>query len=296
MKQLLLLCSILMFTSHSVRAQGLFIRSYLNMDGITKQTGNDETFSIMPLDSTRIVIQDITQGTQDTAYSSLAGKCNVELALGHQYRMFFSKEGFATKNIYVDAALPSDQSGKYNFPFEIILFKIIDEVNVTPLLAGPIASVVYSPLKMSFVYDFNHTNRINYQIRKMYFDYFRSVRRISAYDSAVFVPSEPILSEQDQLNNPAVKDTVIFRIQVCSVVYGPLPDNAPIFNGCGKADEFFTDGMYKYTVGEYSAPDDAEQRLTELRNLGYTDAFIVAYRNGQRITYEEGLALTTRRM
>ena len=47
---------------------------------------------------------------------------------------------------------------------------------------------------------------------------------------------------------------------------------------------FSINNLWKYTTGVYNNLDDARVRRTEAINQGVTDAFIIAYNNGQRIT------------
>ncbi len=49
--------------------------------------------------------------------------------------------------------------------------------------------------------------------------------------------------------------------------------------------------IYKYTSGSFSKPDDAVKHQTKVRSLGYKDAFVVAFKNGVRIDYNEAVKL-----
>jgi hypothetical protein len=49
--------------------------------------------------------------------------------------------------------------------------------------------------------------------------------------------------------------------------------------------------LYKYIAGRYSSLSDAESRKSEVAQNGFTDAFIYAEKDGQRITVKEALRL-----
>ena len=45
--------------------------------------------------------------------------------------------------------------------------------------------------------------------------------------------------------------------------------------------------VYKYTSGNYATVDEAAQQQTKLRTLGYKDCFVVAFKNGVRMSMSE---------
>jgi len=55
-------------------------------------------------------------------------------------------------------------------------------------------------------------------------------------------------------------------------------------------DEYKQDGLYKYTSGSFENDLDSAKTLqTELRSKGFDHAFVIAFRDGQRISMEEAL-------
>ena len=46
-------------------------------------------------------------------------------------------------------------------------------------------------------------------------------------------------------------------------------------------------GMNKYCTGKLKNFKEAVTLQSEMKNIGFTDAFVVVYRNGQRITLQE---------
>ena len=48
--------------------------------------------------------------------------------------------------------------------------------------------------------------------------------------------------------------------------------------------------MFAYYAGSFIKIQDANNRLNEVKNLGFENAFIFASKNGERITIEEVLS------
>ncbi|MBS1637511.1 MAG: N-acetylmuramoyl-L-alanine amidase [Bacteroidetes bacterium] len=51
--------------------------------------------------------------------------------------------------------------------------------------------------------------------------------------------------------------------------------------------------VFKYTSGNYTSIDDAVKQQTKLRELGYKDCFVVAFKEGKRIDINEARKLTS---
>lgn len=54
--------------------------------------------------------------------------------------------------------------------------------------------------------------------------------------------------------------------------------------------ETTSSGLYRYFVGKFSSPNDAQPLKNKMKEKGITDAFITAYKNGKKITLEEAMA------
>ena len=59
------------------------------------------------------------------------------------------------------------------------------------------------------------------------------------------------------------------------------------FNGVKEVDVYEYNGAFRYISGKFTSKDAATKRQTEVRNLGYKDAFIVAFVNGERGTIKQ---------
>ena len=52
-------------------------------------------------------------------------------------------------------------------------------------------------------------------------------------------------------------------------------------------DFYESNGLYRYSSGKFLSLDDARLRRTEVVNNGISDAFLVVFYNGKRITMQE---------
>ncbi len=77
---------------------------------------------------------------------------------------------------------------------------------------------------------------------------------------------------------------VVFRVQL-GAYSNPL--SASMFEGIDHVVEIRTsDGLYKYATRSYATMDEAAKEKIQVLLKGYDDAFITAYKNGQRIPIE----------
>lgn len=83
---------------------------------------------------------------------------------------------------------------------------------------------------------------------------------------------------------------VVFRVQILSSDK-KIPLTSGQFKGFGKVREFEVGKAYKYTVGEESSFSSAVKLQSQARQK-YPEAFIVAYRDGERISVSEALKQT----
>ncbi|MDP3558557.1 MAG: hypothetical protein Q8T03_14375 [Bacteroidota bacterium] len=84
-------------------------------------------------------------------------------------------------------------------------------------------------------------------------------------------------------------DGLIFRVQI-GAFKTQLPNDA--FKGLSPLNgETVGNGYIRYTAGNFIKFENADAVKNDLRNLGYSDAFVVGYFNGKRITVAEAIAL-----
>ncbi|WP_159038605.1 N-acetylmuramoyl-L-alanine amidase family protein [Brumimicrobium mesophilum] len=86
------------------------------------------------------------------------------------------------------------------------------------------------------------------------------------------------------------KDKVYFKVQV-ETSREPLSVNHKRFNNVA-VKEYKQDGLYKYTAGLFENDfDTANKYKVEMQNLGFKHAFVVGFKNGERIPIAEAIKL-----
>ena len=87
-------------------------------------------------------------------------------------------------------------------------------------------------------------------------------------------------------NKPTVTGNIYFSVQF-STLNKKVPVTDPAFKGVKEVEVYDYKGAYRYTSGRFQTKAEAVTRQEEVRNLGYKDAFIIALKNGERISLEE---------
>jgi hypothetical protein len=83
---------------------------------------------------------------------------------------------------------------------------------------------------------------------------------------------------------------IIFKVQVLSSGTR-LATNSQRFKGLKNVWEYKDGGLYKYTVGNKKDLKSASASQSELRRKGFNGAFVVTFKNGERIPVKEALKL-----
>ena len=80
----------------------------------------------------------------------------------------------------------------------------------------------------------------------------------------------------------------IFKVQLSASIKRVelIPRN---FKGLRNISMAYEDRVYKYMYGETSEYDEAKQQLQEAKSKGYDTAFLIAFRNGEKISVQEAL-------
>ena len=83
---------------------------------------------------------------------------------------------------------------------------------------------------------------------------------------------------------------VEFRVQIATASK-PVTLKAKNFRGLEGVEEYTEKGLYKYTYGKAKSMNKAREHLAVCQKEGFEQAFIVAFRNGERIGLQEAFKL-----
>ena len=97
---------------------------------------------------------------------------------------------------------------------------------------------------------------------------------------ANFSPNEPM----------QIVDGIIFRVQIVTSS-NAIPLDSPKFNGITNVQEYVSGGWFKYTAGEKKDLASAYRLQVEVREKGFSSAFVVAFHNGERINLQDAIKM-----
>jgi len=101
---------------------------------------------------------------------------------------------------------------------------------------------------------------------------------------------QPKNPKKEKDKKPEVELGVVFKIQIAtsSVKTELKPEN---FNGLEGVSLYEAGGLYRYTYGNEKSMGDANNLQLQLKDKGFKDAFIVAFKDGVRIPISEAIKL-----
>ena len=100
-------------------------------------------------------------------------------------------------------------------------------------------------------------------------------------------PASDVKSATNESKPTVVNDKDTYFTVQFSTLNKKVPVTDKAFNGVKDVAVYEYKGAYRYTSGRFTIKSDAVARQTELRNKGYTDAFIIAFMNGERVSIKE---------
>lgn len=98
-------------------------------------------------------------------------------------------------------------------------------------------------------------------------------------------------TETPEINNGIIKkDTLgsIFKIQL-SASKKKIALEPKNFRGLQNVTLVYEDNIYKYLYGETSDYENAKNKLNEVKSKGYDSAFLIAFKNGKKISVQEAI-------
>ncbi len=111
-------------------------------------------------------------------------------------------------------------------------------------------------------------------------------------DPEAVTPKQPVVEVENskpEITAPTSKAGTIFKVQISASgkKLDPVPSN---FKGLKNISVSTDNGtLYKYMYGETSDYNTAKQNLAEAKAKGYETAYLVAFRDGKKITIQEAI-------
>lgn len=278
---------------------------HLEMQGMIKMACVDGSEKRENMDSTSIGVYSESNTLICTYFTDRTGMCHFMLPLDLKYALVCHRKHYVSKIIHVDTRVPEEKMRNFHFSFDLEMFKEIRGLEV-PELQLPIAHISYDISIDCFIpSDEDRTELVNRDIRKKYNTYFRKhpdawkqeepipVSNTVAVDNRTFPEQRPLIShvkfdsttltrkETSCPENPSAR--IVYRVQVIALSKSATDGNR-LISGYGPIYEFVSNGLYRYMVGDYNSLKPAQSALEEITRHGYSDAFLVAFINGERGT------------
>jgi N-acetylmuramoyl-L-alanine amidase len=104
-------------------------------------------------------------------------------------------------------------------------------------------------------------------------------------------PAE-VITPKEEIYYTEISKGIRYQVQILSSPK-PLDKKSPDFKGLNRVDEYKQNGVYKYLAGSTASYKDARKMQDKLRGMGFKDAFVIAFENGERIELSKAIAQTT---
>jgi len=118
-------------------------------------------------------------------------------------------------------------------------------------------------------------------------------QQIEQGGSAGFSKDQQVKNQQDNHTDAQIlpqKSDVVFKVQLAATP-DEIPVTSPRFRGLKGVEMYKHNGMFKYTYGNEVTFEQALELQSRMKTKGFTDSFIVAFRNGVRISVDEARGL-----
>ena len=115
----------------------------------------------------------------------------------------------------------------------------------------------------------------------------KATEKPKAADKPVATEKTNTTDKPESTDKPAaVSGEVYFSVQF-STLNRKVPVTDKAFKGIKEVEVYESNGAYRYVSGHFQTKSEAVARQTEVRNLGFTDAFIIAFKDGKRVSVKE---------
>jgi len=104
------------------------------------------------------------------------------------------------------------------------------------------------------------------------------------------VEEKPQAKEAQEAVVDKTAESINFGVQF-TTSKNKKPSTSKSFQGLEDVWSYYHSGLYKYVSGKYDNLEDAASHLKIVRSKGFTDAFVVAFHNGKRVSPKEAVKL-----
>ena len=150
--------------------------------------------------------------------------------------------------------------------------------------------------------DFLHTEEGKSKMSLSIYKAFKEFRDKAATKAGTVVKENPVVKDDKEPvknNTPSTKTSTVvykevssgikFQVQILTSSK-PLNKKSSEFKGLDKVDEYISGSVYKYLAGSTPNFQEAKEMQKILRDMGFKDAFIVAFENGKKLDLNEAIA------
>lgn len=101
-------------------------------------------------------------------------------------------------------------------------------------------------------------------------------------------PKEVAVEKTSEVKESASSKGVVFKVQLA--VSGTKLETVPHnFNGLNQISMEPVNNLYRYMYGEARSYDEAKGLLAQAKEKGYTTAFVIAFKDGKKVTVQEAM-------
>jgi N-acetylmuramoyl-L-alanine amidase len=115
---------------------------------------------------------------------------------------------------------------------------------------------------------------------------FRAFKKIAGTNVTIEKPDTVRAAPEPKTTGVEKSGKLSFRVQIAADPV-ELGAESPKLEGFNDVKVYRHGGLYKYTVGNETNLEDARRLLVSIREKGVKDAFIVIFRNGERVSQAE---------
>lgn len=114
-------------------------------------------------------------------------------------------------------------------------------------------------------------------------------RAFEEYKLAYEADNQSVKPAKTETKSKGSANEVVFMVQIATRDK-KIPLNDPAFRKVKDVDVYEYNGAYRYTSGHFATKAEAVARQAEVRAVGFTDAFVIAFVNGERASLKQAEA------